>query len=253
MSLGGRTTGGAAPGDTAARLRRDPAGRTSRLRPAGRPATAPAPLEPRKLPRQARARATFDAIVDACGQVLAAGSYEALTTNSISERAGVSIGTLYEYFPNRESIVATLAANSCGRLVARMVRAIEETADMGQFEGVEHLLRAGVEALGSRENAFKVMLREAPFVATLPVMTEAKVQLTGLCQSIRASTEDSINLPAPEVDTWLISQMLFNAMLEIAFLEVGETERRVLCRELATLTCRMALGRDVPPAGPLLQ
>lgn len=252
MSLGGRTTGGAAPGDTATRRRRDPLRRASRLRTGGRAATARAPLEPRKLPRQARARATFDAIVDACGQVLAAGSYEALTTNSISERAGVSIGTLYEYFPNRESIVATLAANSCDRLVARMVGAIEETSAMGQFEGVEHLVRAGVEALGCRENAFKVMLREAPFVGTLPAMIEAKAQLTGLCQAIRARTEDTINLPAPEVDTWLISQMLFNAMLEIAFLDVGEAERHGLCRELATLTCRMALGRDVA-TGPVRQ
>ena len=70
-------------------------------------------LEPRKAPRQARARATVAAIIDACAQLLAAGPYDALTTNSISERAGVSVGTLYEYFPNRESIVAALTANSC--------------------------------------------------------------------------------------------------------------------------------------------
>lgn len=216
-----------------------------------RPVVARVTLEPRKLPRQARARATFDAIVDACGQVLATGPYDALTTNCISERAGVSIGTLYEYFPNRESIVAALAANSCARLVARMEQAILETAGMGQLEGAEHLLMAGVTALGSRENAFKVMLREAPFVTTLPAMTQARAALTGLCQAIRACSADRLNLPEPEADTWLISQMLFNAMLEIAFLDSDEAERRLLCHELAIMTCRMALGHDVtegPPA-----
>ena len=232
MTLPGRDPGGA------------PQWREAR-RPLARPVVARVTLEPRKLPRQARARATFDAIVDACGQVLATGPYEALTTNCISERAGVSIGTLYEYFPNRESIVAALAANSCARLVRRMEQAILETAGMGQLEGAEHLLMAGVEALGSRENAFKVMLREAPFVATLPAMTGARAALTGLCQAIRACAEDTLNLPAPEADTWLISQMLFNAMLEIAFLDAGEAERRLLCHELAIMTCRMALGHDV--------
>ena len=71
--------------------------RAGRLRSNESPTSRVAPgvafqLEPRKLPRQARSRATFNAIVDACGQVLSSGSYDALTTNSISERAGVSIG-----------------------------------------------------------------------------------------------------------------------------------------------------------------
>lgn len=217
-------------------------------RPSARPVAARVPLEPRKLPQQARARATFDAIVSACGQVLASAPYEALTTNCISERAGVSIGTLYEYFPNRESIVAALAAQSCARLVARMEAAIHETVGMGQLDGAAHLLMAGVEALGSRENAFKVMLREAPFVTTLPAMTQARAALTGLCQAIRTCTQDSLNLPAPEADTWLISQMLFSAMLEIAFLDSDESEQRRLCGELAFLTCRMALGHDATEA-----
>ena len=68
-------------------------------------------LEPRKRPRQAQAQATVAAIVDACAQLLASGGYDALTTNAISERAGVSVGTLYEYFPNREAIVGALAEN----------------------------------------------------------------------------------------------------------------------------------------------
>lgn len=205
-------------------------------------------LAPRKMPRQARSQATFAAIVDACGQVLANSSYGALTTNHISERAGVSIGTLYEYFPNREAIVAALAANSCRRLVARMERALQETAGMGDLEGVQHLLTAGVRALGAQDCVFKVLLRETPFVAQLPAFYEAREALTGLCQTIRVRASDRLNLPAPQMDTWLISQMLFAAMLEIAFLDADEAERGLLLRELGRLTFRMATGHD-PDAG----
>ena len=205
-------------------------------------------LAPRKIPRQARSQATFAAIVDACGQVLANGSYGTLTTNHISERAGVSIGTLYEYFPNREAIVAALAANSCRRLVTRMEEALEETLSMGDLEGVEHLLTTGVRALGAQDCVFKVLLRETPFVSQLPAFYEAREALTGLCQRIRVRAGDRLNLPAPQTDTWLISQMLFAAMLEIAFLDVDESERGLLLRELGRLTFRMATGRDPNPA-----
>jgi AcrR family transcriptional regulator len=205
-------------------------------------------LEPRKRPRQTRAQATVDAIVDACAQLLCQGGYEALTTNAISERAGVSIGTLYEYFPNRDSIVAALAACSCRRLVSRMRRAAEEAAGMSEIAGVEHLLRTGVAALTAPENALKVLVREAPFVLRLPRFRAARAQLDGLCQQIREGSGDRLNLPEPEVDTWLISQMLFSAMLEIACLDEGAPDRERRIRELARLTFRMAMGRD--PPGP---
>lgn len=204
-------------------------------------------LEPRKTPRQARARATVAAIVDACAQLLAAGSYDALTTNSIAERAGVSVGTLYEYFPNRESIVAALTANSCQRLVERMTYAVTEVGGMTEFQAVEHLLTAGVEALGAPRNVFRSLLREAPFVLRLPVFHEARATLDLLSQDVRVKAGKRISLPAPRADAWLISQMLFNAMLEIAFLEAETAEREHLIRELSRLTFRMAIGRDARP------
>lgn len=201
-------------------------------------------LLPRKLPRQARSRATFNAIVDACGQMLALNPYDALTTNCISERAGVSIGTLYEYFPNRESIVAALVESSCERLVRRMSLAMEEADGLPAFVGVELLIAAGVEALGDQRNAFKVLVRDAPFVVQLPAFRRARESLTDLCQTIRARAGARLNLPLPIADTWLISQMLFTAMFEIAVLEAPESQRASLRHELSRLTFRMALGRD---------
>jgi AcrR family transcriptional regulator len=205
-------------------------------------------LEPRKRPSQARSHATFAAIVDACARLLAKGGYDTLTTNAIAERAGVSIGTLYEYFPNRESIVAALAGESCRRLVARMRGAVEETAGMAPLAGVEHLIGAGVEALRAPENVFTALVREAPFVLRLPPLQEAREALTQLCQDIRIRAAGTVRLPDPQADTWLISQMLFNAMLEIALLDEPEGRRRLLQRELARLTYRMAVGCDPPDA-----
>jgi AcrR family transcriptional regulator len=66
------------------------------------------PLSPRKEPRQRRARETVRAIVEAAARILATDGPSALDTNRIAEVAGVSVGSLYQYFPNKESIVARL-------------------------------------------------------------------------------------------------------------------------------------------------
>jgi len=63
---------------------------------------------PRKTPRQDRARFTVDAILEAAAYILARDGWDRLTTNRVAERAGVNIASLYQYFPNKESIVAEL-------------------------------------------------------------------------------------------------------------------------------------------------
>jgi len=64
-------------------------------------------ISPRKQPAQARAKDTVKVILEAAAQVFSEEGYSA-TTNRIAERAGVSIGSLYQYFPNKDSILANL-------------------------------------------------------------------------------------------------------------------------------------------------
>lgn len=84
---------------------RDPSGGNSHL-----PPTAPTHLGPRKTPRQARAAATVEAIFGATIQVLVAEGPKRLTTTRVAERAGVSVGTLYQYFSHKEALIYALNA-----------------------------------------------------------------------------------------------------------------------------------------------
>jgi AcrR family transcriptional regulator len=73
------------------------------------PASAQPTLQPRKSPVQARSAASVDAMLEATLQVLVSVGKERLTTTRVAERAGVSVGTLYQYFPNKSSLLqATL-------------------------------------------------------------------------------------------------------------------------------------------------
>ena len=69
------------------------------------PPLAALPLQPRKSPVQARSAASVDAILEATVQVLLASGKERLTTSRVAARAGVSVGTLYQYFPNKNSLL----------------------------------------------------------------------------------------------------------------------------------------------------
>ena len=71
--------------------------------------TSPPPhLSPRKRPRQARAAVTLDAIFEATIQVLIADGPRRLTTTRVAERAGVSVGTMYQYFPHKQALFYAL-------------------------------------------------------------------------------------------------------------------------------------------------
>ena len=71
---------------------------------------------PRKQARQARAVATTEAIVEGAARILETSGLSALTTNRIAEVAGVSIGSLYQYFPNRDAVLAALIRREDGKL-----------------------------------------------------------------------------------------------------------------------------------------
>jgi AcrR family transcriptional regulator len=75
-------------------------------------------VKPRKLPRQARAKATVDAIVEATTQVLLEDGYDRLTTARAAERAGVSVGSLYQYFPNKAALVSAVIDRCCEDFLA---------------------------------------------------------------------------------------------------------------------------------------
>ena len=100
-------------------------------------------VSPRKKPVQARAQATVEAILDAATHVLVSEGYEGATTNRIAARAGVSIGSLYQYFPTKEAIVAALIEQH----EATMLQQLAEMAIALQDEPIEEAVRTYVKAM----------------------------------------------------------------------------------------------------------
>ena len=87
--------------------------------------TARKPLtHPRKRPKQERSRATVEAILEAAARILVQEGLQQATTNRIAEVAGVSIGSLYQYFPNKESLVRALLEQHVEEALAQRPEAL---------------------------------------------------------------------------------------------------------------------------------
>jgi AcrR family transcriptional regulator len=89
----------------------------------------------RKTPRQARSRATVGVLLDATALLLIEDGDARATTNRIAERAGVSIGSLYQYFPNREALVTALAHRTETDISRTIMLALSK-ADQRDLRGI---------------------------------------------------------------------------------------------------------------------
>lgn len=94
--------------------------------------------EPRKMPLQARSSASVDAILKATVQVLLRVGKEKLTTTRVAQRAGVSVGTLYQYFPNKSALLkAALRLH-----VEEILREVERVCVVERGQPVEQMAEA---------------------------------------------------------------------------------------------------------------
>jgi AcrR family transcriptional regulator len=124
----------------------------------------PARTSPRKVPRQERSRLTVEAILDAAARVFERHGYAGGTTNRIAERAGVSIGSLYQYFPNKDAILVALVEQHLDEGTAAMGPVLADL--VAGAAPVDVAMRRLVEAMVAlhreRPALHRVLFEEAP-------------------------------------------------------------------------------------------
>jgi AcrR family transcriptional regulator len=102
-------------------------------------------LERRRIPRQERSRAVADAVVQATREVLLDEGAASVTTTRVAQRAGVSVGSLYQYFPNRTALLRALFSVHLEVIERAVVAAVDEARGLGRGAGLRHVLAAFLE------------------------------------------------------------------------------------------------------------
>lgn len=143
----------------------------------------------RRIPRQARATTTVDAILTAALQLLESDGVDQLTTNHVAERAGVSIGTVYQYFSDKQAILGALAERSAAAVRDSIAAMLIERPDLGtvrpivralmrSFEGSPATRVALLDALFHHGGKGVLQQHHQAFFASIAGKTRLQVALT---------------------------------------------------------------------------
>ena len=123
------------------------------------PAAALVAFEPRKTPIQARSAVTVEAISEATVQLLLRHGIERLTTTRIAERAGVSVGTLYQYYPNKQSLLFAVLEHHLNNVMDKVEAACEGARHKPLAEMIRDMVEAFVDAKMERADISVALYR----------------------------------------------------------------------------------------------
>src|SRR5215470_15475265 len=125
------------------------------------PSNALSTFEPRKTPVQARSTVTVEAISQATIQVLLSHGTDRLTTTRVAERAGVSVGTLYQYYPNKQSLLFAVLEDHLDKVSGAVETACERARGKALAEMVKDVVEAFVDAKMERTDISTALYRIA--------------------------------------------------------------------------------------------
>ncbi|HEY4372634.1 MAG TPA: TetR/AcrR family transcriptional regulator [Burkholderiales bacterium] len=132
---------------------------------ATRPSSKRPSVRPRKAPVQKRSQVTVDAIIEAAARIFVREGYPNATTNRIAELAGVSVGSLYEYFPNKASLLAALVERQAEIMSSVMRERLAQVPGRPLQEVVTTIARAVIEAHYQNVDLNRLLIAGMPRVA----------------------------------------------------------------------------------------
>jgi AcrR family transcriptional regulator len=127
-----------------------------------RPATSP-----RKNASQERSRATVDTLLAATARVLVKEGYDHASTNKIAAAAGVSVGSLYQYFPSKEALVAAVIERHMDEMMNVVRASLARVAEMPLREAARELVQVMIDAHRVEPKLHRVLVEQIPRVGNM--------------------------------------------------------------------------------------
>jgi AcrR family transcriptional regulator len=170
----------------------------------------------RRQPSQARARTTQLLIFETAARILEEEGLERLNTNRLAERSGFSVGTIYQYFANKQAIVQALMRHEQEKMLAEirkslMTGAIEATP-MDASPRVRAVVRAILGAFGGRQRARKILIERALQLGQHRSLEHPLATLTALLTSGSVASDQGGAFTLTEIDAFVLTQAVAGAI-----------------------------------------
>lgn len=202
-------------------------------------------LKRRRKPSIESARKTVDAIIEGTARTLVKRGYAGTTTNHIAREAGVSIGSLYEYFGNKDEVIAALIDRFADRGFSHAVRQAQLAMPMPPAEAVRFWLHGMVEFIAADAPLVRTLYQQVPFVWELPRVQGMVSQVERL--GLQFADMQGVRGPATRMQDrfYVIGVAIGASIMQIATDPSTTARRRDLTDELALMLVRyLKLGGE---------
>lgn len=175
---------------------------------------------PRKAAQQDRSRTTVDAILRATARILVRDGYDRASTNKIALAAGVSIGSLYQYFPSKEALVAELLDRHCAEILSVLAESAARFAYASVPEAVRGAVLAQVRAHRLDPALHRVLIEQVPRIGRLDQLAA----LDRRCAELVKGYLDAHRAELRVEDTALAAVFVVHTVKELTHVIVSEHE-----------------------------
>ena len=137
-------------------------------------------LKQSRSPKQQRSQFTVAAILEAATHVFSEKGLKKATTNEIAERAGVSIGSLYQYFPNKQALITELTQQHLTQMQEQITAGMEGSLELDLKESIEQLVRLTIDVHSANPDLHRVLLEDSKELLAESVIEEFESAILNL-------------------------------------------------------------------------
>jgi AcrR family transcriptional regulator len=202
-----------------------------------------AAVSPRKSPVQTRSGQTVETILAAATRVLVREGAASFTTNKVAEKAGVSIGSVYQYFPNKESILAELAR----RHLAELERGIDDITAKARDAPLEAVVRALIEdnvrAHLIDPKLHGVLTEQVQALGRFRWQTEFEARVTARVRAFLEARKTELAIKDLDLATFIVTQSVEACVHDGATARPHDMESGALAGELTRMIVSYLTGK----------
>jgi AcrR family transcriptional regulator len=197
---------------------------------------------PRKEPKQERSRATVDAILEATARVLVEAGYERASTNRIARTAGVSIGSLYQYFPGKEALVAALVERHVDRVTTLLDQAFDHIEKLPPRDAASALVTAVLSTQVVDGDLHRLLIEQIPRVGRLQRITDIERRFAERTRDYLKCHRRESAVHDTDIGALLIVYALHGILFGLARTDPGQLQDDAVTDEIVALVTRYVGG-----------
>jgi AcrR family transcriptional regulator len=188
---------------------------------------------PVRKPRQARARFTRESLIDAAAQVLKDQGYDNFNTNRVAERAGVSIGSLYQYFPHKQALIEAIVVRHVTLLAGAIAGGLAQARSMPIGEAMDMLVQTTLDVYASDLDLHRIVHEQIPQQQAEAAVSNTLDQLIHWVSELLAAHQGSLRPMNHSVAANMIVHLVKDTTCRIMLGQLKqatiEHSRRELC------------------------